>query len=89
MGKESPVFVYFSQSTKKLLFFEPEITTRNLLVLRFDKNKKLNKLEKFSLSDGKNFELSNKNTTLDIREQSMIGSLFSNIGINNAIAPVN
>jgi hypothetical protein len=58
------------------------------LVLRFNQNKKLNKLEKFSLSDGKNFDLSNKETALDMREQSMIGSLFSNVGINNAVVPI-
>ena len=62
-------------------FFEKKITERNLLVLRFDKRKRLSRIEKFSLTDGKDFNINNNETRLSDREKSLIGNLFSNIGI--------
>ena len=81
IGKNKPVFVYFSQASQKLFFFEKNITERNLLVLRFDKRERLSKIERFSLTDGKDFKISKSNTTLSDREKSLIANLFSNIGI--------
>ncbi len=81
MGEDKPVFVYFSQASRKLFFFEKQITKRNLLVLRFDKRKRLSKIENFSLADGKDFKLSSSNTDLSEKEKSLIANLFSNIGI--------
>lgn len=81
IGKNKPVLVYFSQASRKLFFFEKQITERNLLVLRFDKRKRLSKLEKFSLTDGKDFKISKSNTDLSDREKSLIANLFSNIGM--------
>ena len=81
IGKSKPVFVYFSQASRKLFFFEKQIIERNLLVLRFNKRKRLSKIEKFSLTDGKDFEISKSYTNLSDREKSLIANLFSNIGI--------
>ena len=81
IGKNKPVFVYFSQKSQKLFFFEKQVTKRNLLVLRFDKGKRLSKIEKFSLADGKDFNISKSNTDLSEKEKSLIANLFSNIGI--------
>ena len=81
MGSKKPVFVYFSQATRKLFFFEKRITERNLLVLRFDGRKRLRKIEKFSLSDGKDFNLSKSETSLNEKEKSIIRSFFSNVGV--------
>ncbi len=81
IGKDKPVFVYFSQASRKLFFFEKQIIKRNLLVLRFDKRKRLSKIENFSLADGKDFKLSNSDTDLSDKEKSLIANLFSNIGI--------
>ena len=76
IGKNKPVFVYFSQASRKLFFFEKQITERNLLVLRFDKRKRLSEIERFSLTDGKNFEISKSYTNLSEREKSLIANLF-------------
>ncbi len=81
IGKNTPVFVYFSQTSKNLFFFEKKITERNLLVLRFDKRKRLSKIERYSLTDGKDFSLSKNETNLSDRERSLIANLFSNIGL--------
>ena len=81
IGNNKPVFVYFSQTSRKLFFFEKQIIERNLLVLRFNKRKRLSKIEKFSLTDGKDFEISKSYTNLSDKEKSLIANLFSNIGI--------
>ena len=81
IGKNKPVFVYFSQASRKLFFFEKQITERKLLVLRFNRGKRLIKIERFSLTDGKDFEISKSYTNLSDREKSLIANLFSNIGI--------
>ena len=81
IGKNKQVLVYFSQATRRLFFFEEQIMERNLLVLRFDTRKRLKKIEKFSLADGKDFDISRSNTSLSDREQSLISNLFTNIGI--------
>ena len=81
IGKSKPVFVYFSQASRKLFFFEKQITERNLLVLRFNKRKRLSKIEKFSLNDENDFKISKSYTNLSDRERSLIANLFSNIGM--------
>ena len=81
LGKKEPVFIYSSQVTNRVLFFEPKVISRNVLVLYFNKKKKLRKLKKFSLKDGKSFDLNTNVTNLNIEEQSLIANLFSNVGI--------
>ena len=55
--------------------------SRDVLVLYFNKNKKLRKLKKFSLKDGKSFDLNTDATNLNTEERSLIANLFSNVGI--------
>ena len=81
LGKKEPIFIYSSQVTNRVLFFEPKVISRDVLVLYFDKKKKLRKLENFSLEDGKSFDLNSDATNLNTEERSLIANLFSNVGI--------
>ena len=81
LGKKEPIFIYSSQVTSRVLFFEPKVISRDVLVLYFNKKKKLRKLENFSLEDGKSFDLSTDATNLNTEERSLIANLFSNVGI--------
>ena len=81
LGKKEPIFIYSSQVTNRVLFFEPKVISRDVLVLYFNKKKKLRKLENFSLEDGKSFDLSTDATNLNTEERSLIANLFSNVGI--------
>ena len=81
LGNREPIFVYSAQITDRVLFFEPKVISRDVLVLYFNKKKKLNKLDKFDLSDGKYVELSAGNTNLNDKEKSLFSSIFSNVGI--------
>ena len=81
LGKKEPIFIYSSQVTSRVLFFEPKVISRDVLVLYFNKKKKLRKLENFSLEDGKSFDLNTDATNLNTEERSLIANLFSNVGI--------
>ena len=81
LGKKEPIFIYSSQVTNRVLFFEPKVISRDVLVLYFNKKKRLRKLENFSLEDGKSFDLNTAATNLNTEERSLIANLFSNVGI--------
>ena len=81
LGKKEPIFIYSSQVTSRVLFFEPKVISRDVLVLYFNKKKKLRKLENFSLEDGRSFDLNTDATNLNTKERSIIANLFSNVGI--------
>ena len=80
LGNREPIFVYASQVTNRVLFFEPKVISRNVLVLYFNKNNKLKKLNRFSLKDGKSFALNEDATNLNAEQRSLVATLFSNIG---------
>ena len=81
LGNQEPIFIYSSQVTNRILFFEPKVISRDVLVLYFNKKKKLKKLEKFNLKDGKSFQMNTDTTTLNAEQRSLIATLFSNIGV--------
>ena len=81
LGNQEPVFIYSSQVTNRVLFFEPKVISRDVLVLYFNKKKKLKKLEKFNLKDGKSFDINTGTTNLNAEQKSLISTFFSNVGI--------
>ena len=82
LGNQEPIFIYSSQVSNRILFFEPKVISRDVLVLYFNKKKKLKKVEKFNLKDGKSFQMNNDTTDLSADQRSLIATFFSNIGIS-------
>jgi outer membrane protein assembly factor BamE (lipoprotein component of BamABCDE complex) len=87
LGNQEPIFIYSSQVTNRVLFFEPKVISRDVLVLYFNKKKRLKKLEKFNLKDGKSFQMNTGTTTLNAEQRSLIATLFSNIGVGGVRIP--
>ena len=87
LGKREPIFIYSSQITDRVLFFEPKVISRDVLVLYFNKKKKLKKLDKFNLDDGKYIDLNMGTTKLEEKEMSLFASIFSNVGIGGVRVP--
>ena len=81
LGNREPIFIYASQVTERVLFFEPKVVSRDVLVLYFNKKKKLKKIDKFDLKDSKSFDLNVDTTDLKGQEKSLMGTLFSNFGL--------
>jgi outer membrane protein assembly factor BamE (lipoprotein component of BamABCDE complex) len=82
LGNQEPIFIYSSQVSNRTLFFEPKVISRDVLVLYFNKKKKLKKLEKFNLKDGKSFQINKGTTNLSADQRSLIATFFSNVGIS-------
>jgi outer membrane protein assembly factor BamE (lipoprotein component of BamABCDE complex) len=87
LGNQEPIFIYSSQVSNRTLFFEPKVISRDVLVLYFNKKKKLKKLEKFNLKDGKSFQINKGTTNLSADQRSLIATFFSNIGISGVRVP--
>ena len=87
LGNEEQIFIYSSQVTNRFLFFEPQVISRDVLILYFNNKKKLKRLEKFNLKDGKSLKISPNNTELNAEQRSLIANLFSNIGIGGVRVP--
>ena len=87
LGNQEPIFIYSSQVSNSILFFEPKVISRDVLVLYFNKKKKLKKVEKFNLKDGKSFQMNKDTTDLSADQRSLIATLFSNIGISGVRLP--
>ncbi len=87
LGNQEPIFIYSSQVTNRILFFEPKVISRDVLVLYFNKKNKLKKLEKFNLKDGKSLQMNTDTTTLNTEERSLIATFFSNVGVGGVRIP--
>ena len=87
LGNQEPILIYSSQVTNRILFFEPKVISRDVLVLYFNKKNKLKKLEKFNLKDGKALQMNTDTTTLNAEQRSLIATLFSNVGIGGVRLP--
>ena len=81
LGEKEPIFIYASQVTNRVLFFEPEVISRDVLVLHFNNKKKLKKLNRYKLKDGKSFDINRDTTKLNADEKSLLAKIFSNVGV--------
>ncbi len=72
-------WIYFSQKIEKFAFFEPKLSSRNVILLSF-KNKILSKVELFSKKDSKIIDISTKQVISGGRKLSVLQQIFGNIG---------
>ena len=87
LGSREPIFIYSSQITDRILFFEPKVVSRDILVLYFNKKKRLKKLDKFNKNDGKYIDINTGTTKLKEREKSLLAAIFSNVGMVGVKVP--
>ena len=87
LGSQEPIFIYSSQITDRILFFEPKVVSRDILVLYFNKKKRLKKLDRFNKNDGKYVDINTDGTRLRDEEKSLLAAIFSNVGISGVRAP--
>ena len=87
LGSREPIFIYSSQITDRVLFLEPKVVSREILVLYFNKKKRLRKLDKFNKNDGKYIDINSGTTKLKDKEKSLLAAIFSNVGIGGVVVP--
>jgi outer membrane protein assembly factor BamE (lipoprotein component of BamABCDE complex) len=75
------IWLYIAEEKKYLLFFKPKTIDREILLVKFDDNNVVKKLQKLGLGDGdKNLKFSSKYTEVADHEESLYKSIFGNIG---------
>ena len=72
-------WIYFSQKIEKVAFFEPKLSSREVILLSF-KNSILIKKETFSKRDSKIIEISSKKVISGGRKLTVLQQIFGNIG---------
>ena len=74
-------WVYYSEDVKNFLFFIPDVTSRSLLFVRFDKKDMVKEVSRLGLDDEeKNLEFATNYTFVDSHKTGFLKSLFSNVG---------
>jgi outer membrane protein assembly factor BamE (lipoprotein component of BamABCDE complex) len=63
------------------------VVSRDILVLYFNKKKRLKNLDRFNKNDGKYVDINMESTTLRDEEKSLLAAIFSNVGISGVRAP--
>lgn len=74
-------WVYYSEKTDRFLFFKPTIVEREIIVMRFDDNNIIERLEKIDLAQAdKKLIFSQDETSVTSHKTGFFKSIFSNIG---------
>ena len=77
---DGETWFYVSKRTNTLAFFEPKVSERKVLVLKFDKKGVVKKVENLSLADGRNVNLVDRETPSAGNEIGFIEQMFLNLG---------
>jgi outer membrane protein assembly factor BamE (lipoprotein component of BamABCDE complex) len=74
-------WIYYSEDINNVLFFKPKITSRTMLVLKFDQLNVIKDLKKIDFSDEeKKLEFNSDYTKVESHEAGLFKSIFSNVG---------
>ncbi|NQV54813.1 MAG: outer membrane protein assembly factor BamE [Rhodospirillales bacterium] len=71
---------YVSQRTETVAFFEPKVTERKVIVVRFDKRGIVNELKILDLKDARDIEMVARKTPTAGNEIGLLRQLFGNVG---------
>ena len=78
------VFYYISQKTERTAAFMPrEVKSQRVIAVYFDKNRKVERLAKYGIKDGKVFDFVSRTTPTGGTEMSYLTYLFKIIGMQN------
>ena len=74
-------WIYYSEDVNNFLFFLPDITSRTIVVLKFDDSDTVKKIEKFDLAnEEKEMKFVAQYTYVKSKKIGFFKSLFSNVG---------
>ena len=74
-------WIYYSEDLKRLLFFKPDIISRDVLVVRFNQVGTIRELNRIDLNDEeKQLQFAANFTNVESRKIGFLKSLFSNVG---------
>ena len=77
---DQQVWIYFAEDVEKLLFFKPQIRSRQVMTLSFDKTDIVKQVNSYSLKDEQQISFSGDYTKVKSRKEGFWSQLFGNIG---------
>ncbi len=77
---DQETWLYVSQRTETLAFFEPEVKERKVVILKFDKDGIVSNIETLSAENGKKIHPVERKTPTAGNEFTLIDQLFGNLG---------
>tara|TARA_B110000259_G_scaffold188484_1_gene248041 strand:+ start:8257 stop:8688 length:432 start_codon:yes stop_codon:yes gene_type:complete len=80
IGKD-PIWIYMSQTKKRLLFFKPNIVDRKIMVIKFGKKQKfVEKIDFYDLDNENKIKYISDYTKVDNPNKNIFSEFFGNIG---------
>jgi outer membrane protein assembly factor BamE (lipoprotein component of BamABCDE complex) len=74
-------WIYYSEDVNSILFFKPKITSRTMLVLKFDQLNVIKDLKRVDFSvEEKKLEFNPNYTKVESHKAGLFKSIFSNVG---------
>ena len=74
-------WIYYSEDVNSVLFFKPKITSRTILVIKFDQLNVIKDLKKLDfLVEEKKLEFNSNYTKVESYEAGLFKAIFSNVG---------
>ena len=74
-------WIYYAEDVKRLLFFKPDIISRDVLVVRFNEVGTIRELSRIDLNnEEKQLQFAANFTNVESRKIGFLKSLFSNVG---------
>ena len=74
-------WIYYAEDLKRLLFFKPDVISRDVLVVRFNEAGTIRELSRIDLNDEeKQLQFAANFTNVESRKIGFLKSLFSNVG---------
>ena len=77
---DQETWFYVSQRTETMAFFEPDVKTRQVVILRFDKGGKLADVKTIGLEEGRNILPVERETPTSGNEMGIIEQIIGNLG---------
>ena len=77
---DEPVWVYFSEEERRLLFFKPKILERKIMTLKFDKQSLVKDIKFYDLDDEQSVNFAHNYTKVESNKKGFFSELFGNIG---------
>ncbi len=79
-GINGNLWIYFSQETEKLAFYQPKVISRDVALLIFSNNGKLKVIEQYTIKDSRIIDISNNKVVSGGRKLTTLQQIFGNIG---------
>lgn len=77
---DQETWLYVSQRTETIAFFEPEVKERKVVILKFDKDGIVSAIETLTAENGKKIQPIERKTPTAGNEFTLIDQLFGNLG---------